>query len=109
MLKAYILATQICKIFLGSRIVLRVRQVDSKGGRTVKITLCKSTIVIFLCNDKFNITLPNLHGIYLQCCSKDVLPQYTHFVCPVGLSRRHYNVTHIRLKRAMHGITSIHF
>ena len=34
MLKAFILATEICKIFLASRNVLQVRQINSKEGST---------------------------------------------------------------------------
>ena len=52
MLKTCILATEICKIFLTSLIVLRERQRSSN----VKITLLMTTLVIFLCHNEFNLT-----------------------------------------------------
>ena len=58
MLKACILATKTCKMFLASRIVLRVSQQNSKGGRQVKITLLIRTLLIFLCHVVFNIARP---------------------------------------------------
>ena len=38
--------------------VTSIRQLNSKGGRQVKITLLTPTLVIFLCRDVFNITRP---------------------------------------------------
>ena len=87
--------------------MLRVRQLNSKRGRQVKITLLTPKFV-FLCHDVFNITPPKWHGIDLQFSVKVFLPQYSHYVHYVGHKRYHFNVTHIWSKQAMHWITSLH-
>ena len=57
-----------------SHFVLRVRRLNSKVGRQVKITLLKPTFVIFLCNDLFHITRPNWHGIDLHFMENSLCP-----------------------------------
>ena len=58
----------------------------------MKITLLMLTL-IFLRQDVFNNTPPYCHGIDFQFSVKDVVPQNSHHVCPVGHYRRHFNVT----------------
>ena len=49
-------------------------------------------------------TLPFLIDIELifNFLLKDSVPQYTHYIRPVGHYRRHFNVTYIWSKHAMH-------
>ena len=91
--------------------MLRVRQLNSKGGLQVKITLFDTNTcdLSVSCRYVFNMTRPNWREMDLQISVKDYVPLYTHYVHYIGHKRHHLNVTHIWSKQAMHLLTSFIF